>query len=251
MPENEIPSEILSETPETVIPLGLASNIAAPPEPLPAPPPEPPEETVSVASVTATPPENILPVWVLTGTEMSASDIRRINFDLFGLQRKTLVVKGELIREELYKNYESATPAFPKGRFTNLAVRIYNNYERKDGFVYRRLQTIEWLMTDGTVGASIIDRPKVYSDESQIAEGKRRRENIINFLTKQAVTMFGEGGGGQLLVGLKEEIEKYITGVTAPLIGAVGQLAMPALDAPAGPGVTVRQYFVSELTLDY
>lgn len=243
MPENE--------TPQEVAPLGLANNLAdsfAPPAP---PPAVTPPAIVSASATATTPPENIPPVWVLTGSEMSAFDIRRINFDLFGLQRKALVVKGELIREELYKSYESATPAFPKGRFLNLAVRIYNNYERRDGFVYRRLQTIEWLLSDGTVGAAIIDRPKVYSDEAQIAEGKRRRENIINFLTKQAVLMFGEGGGGQLLIGLKEQIEKYISGVTAPLIQAVKDLAMPELDAPAGPGVTVRQYFISELTLDY
>ncbi len=268
MPENEppeIPPAIpQNEAPPFEMPLPVpqpafdraalegAMNAATSVIPPPAPPvPEAVPPPGSVAATAATPPESIPPVWVLTGTEMSAFDIRRINFDLFGLQRKTLVVKGELIREELYKSYETATPAFPKGRFTGLAIRIYNNYERKDGFVYRRLQTIEWLLSDGTVGTSIIDRPKVYSDEAQIAEGKRRRENIINFLTKQAVLMFGEAGGGQLLIGLKEQIEKYISGVTAPLIGAVGELPMAALDSPVAPGVTARQYFISELTLDY
>lgn len=212
---------------------------------------EPPEPKTGTTAVYPADPAQVAPVWMVTGTEMSAEQVRRVNFDLLGLQRKCLVVKGELVREELYRTYTDPTPQHPQGVFSGLAVRIYNNYERRGGFVFKRLQTIEWLLSDGTIGTSITDRQKVYSDEAQIAEGKRRRENIVNFLTKQAVLMFGEAGGGELLVGLKLQIEKYISGVTAPLIQAVGMLDMPALDTAIGPGVTVRQYFISELTLDY
>ena len=163
---------------------------------------------------------------------------------------------GELQKTEYYRRFNPDT-----GEFFGLEVIVHNRYHRRmednSKFVFRRLQIIQWLLSSNQVGAEKRGVKYYITDADKVAEGARKRSNIVNTLVGYTSRVFGDEGAGNLLLALKNNIELYLSGVTEPLITQITGLQVPEFDYPLPVPVqnvpeetTIREYVIQALNYD-
>jgi len=170
----------------------------------------------------------------------------------------TDVYKGE-VREITY--YETVV-LNPDGTQTGETPVI------KETFVYTRdtsllpisrVMKIYWFLQDGTTHAIIKERLKYYTPEQKIAEGQRRRRNIIDFMQPPVLGMIAitEGItideaitiGAPLFDTYQSEISTYVYSPRNPVLqdAITADITYAWLNNDIGGGVTIRAYMLDQL----
>jgi len=170
----------------------------------------------------------------------------------------TDVYKGE-VREITY--YETVV-LNPDGTQTGETPVI------KETFVYTRdtsllpisrVMKIYWFLQDGTTHETIKERLKHYTPEQKIAEGQRRRRNIIDFMQPPVLGMIAitEGItideaitiGAPLFDTYQSEISTYVYSPRNPVLqdAITADTTYAWLNNDIGGGVTIRAYMLDQL----
>ena len=136
------------------------------------------------------------------------------------------MVKGEVTKVEYFRNYDQ-----PTNTYSDLIVQEDITNFRQNGFVAYREMLITWYLEDDTPSPSTKLRTKYYSGEEAIAEGKRRRGNIINEIEINVVGMIAVAEGISIedaaaigeafLNSLNTEVTGYVRSGNTALITAV------------------------------
>lgn len=145
-----------------------------------------------------------------------------IDYDVLGFHKKRLIVKGELILVEYYRNYDGVT-------YSDLILDETRTYFRNGiGLIQHRSQNVRWYLEDNTIGCEKITM-KYYSSSESIDEGITRRNNIINDAKIYALGTIGQAYGFDLMNSLKTQIDLYVQGYTQPLKDGVNTSTKPYL----------------------
>jgi len=179
-----------------------------------------------------------------------------LDYDIIGLHKKRTLSKGELVVVEYYGKYDS-------GVYSNLIIREERVYYRVNQMVSRREMDIKWYLNDGTVGTTK-HTIKYYSTTESMQELDSRRSNIISDLKINTVGLVMLCSGvtsvaaqtiaRPMVSTYNLEISKYLQGYEQELRTAVANDTIyPWLDLtiPNTGGLTIRQYLISGLTVDY
>ncbi len=154
-----------------------------------------------------------------------------LDYDIFGFQKFRGFVKGELIEVKLINSEEDEVVK---------ETRVFTRDENH--FVISRQTTIEWFLTDGSVGESKT-WIKTYSAEEAIVEGEIRRKNVIDAAKYQMFASVGKLYSFDFLLGVKTQMNYYIDGYTTPLISAINTSTKPYMT------IEVKQAIIEILTL--
>lgn len=173
------------------------------------------------------------------------------------LTPKRTFVKGELQKVEYYADYDQATDTY-----SNIVVQEDISYTRVNGFVASREMVITWYFKDGTASPITKSRLKYYTGKEAIAEGKRRRANIINLIEISVVGLIAQAEGVTVedaaaigetfLASLNLPVSNYERSGNTQLITDVQNATETWLDKPAAgqpDGVTIRDFIVDQLTI--
>ena len=169
---------------------------------------------------------------------------------IFGTERS---VRGELSRIEYYVS--AIRDAQGRVVYDDLVLSESFEYVRNAlGFALSRTQTITWYNEDDTTHAHRKVLTKVYDDD-QLAEGTRRRRNVIDMGTTMIVGTLSAQPGG-LAHAIDEgkaffdrhvaEVASYIETSSRGLVDtSIPDDATEWLDSVlVSPGVSVRAYLV-------
>jgi len=111
-------------------------------------------------------------VFALTGLR---SDPTQLNFCIECLAKKVKMVRGDIVKEEYFKEYDESTK-----EYKNLVVWIEREYEDdEDQLPIKRITRIKYPNTDGTIGYEKI-KMKYYTEASSIAARQKRLSNRLN-----------------------------------------------------------------------
>jgi hypothetical protein len=89
------------------------------------------------------------------------------------LHRKSIIVKGECVREEFYGDYNGTV-------YNDLVVKEETTFTRDTlGFPISKQVTITWYRNDGSACEIKKIWNKYYSGLEKIAEGEFRRSNLV------------------------------------------------------------------------
>ena len=181
-------------------------------------------------------------IFRLTGQR---DDVNLIDYDLFGLHKVRRFLKGELIEVNYYKHFSEQT-----GKHSWLCVSERNVYIRRNDFVYKRDKQIIWYLENGEIGLEK-NTVKYYSELEAIAEGKTRRENIIDGVKTKAWNLLGPANAFGLLTLLKPQIDIYLEGYLEPLYQALAGVSQPYLDnfLLEDNQTTVRAFLIDFVTI--
>lgn len=186
------------------------------------------------------------------------------------LHRKSILVKGECIREEFYADVavsETGTVSY-----SNLIVKEETSYLRNPlGFPVSKTSTISYALRDGTFHPVIKTIKKVYSALEQISEGKTRRGNLVDNLQMPCIGLisfvtngnFNATGaiileGRKFLADYKNEFEIFVSNSDKTILSC---LTNPShenyvstenyywIDKMTPYGITIRQYLINELSI--
>lgn len=173
------------------------------------------------------------------------------------LHPKRTFIKGELTKVEFYSSYDPGTETFD-----DLVVQEDYVYIRENGFVSSRELTITWVLADGTLSPNTKTRIKYYDQGAALAEGKRRRKNLINNLSIQIVGLIAatEGVTVEEATATGEAfLDKHSADIsTFELSGSDVLPQAIAADTeelwldnplPQDPETTIREFIISELTI--
>lgn len=181
------------------------------------------------------------------------------------LHRKSILVKGECIREEFYQNYDGVT-------YSNLIVKEESTYTRDAlGFPMYRTTIISWINADNTVNSNTKTWVKYYSNLEQISEGKVRRGNLVDSLQKPcigliSIAMIGTPNptsavileGRRFLFDYKKEFDAFVDESNREIVSCFSDSANARyatstnyswIDSMTPYGVTIRQFLIGELTI--
>lgn len=187
-------------------------------------------------------------------TIISAHPPVDINYDILAYHKKRTFDKGELIKVEYFENFEN-------GVYDSKVVEELRTYYRVNNMLSRREMTINWMLDDGTTGYTK-NTVKYYTLLEAIQAGETRRSNVISNLKisvigliaqiAQVSPIVAQQTGVPFLNTYAVEISKYIQGFDQILIDAItNDTTFDWLNLELAPSYTVRQYLVSELTIDY
>lgn len=181
-----------------------------------------------------------------------------VDYDLWGFHKKKYHNKGELRKIEYYANYD-----FPSNTYKNIVVKEDITYYRLNEMVYRLVKDISWFLDNGNTGATKTITKYLTLDESIIL-GEDRRRTIISQLKIKVIGLLQMTSGvtqteaeemGMSLIDIYgTNIVKYIEGVGNSLVDALNaDITFSWLNnvIPDSGGITIRQYLISELTIDY
>lgn len=181
-----------------------------------------------------------------------------VDYDIMSLHKKRTTVKGELIKVEYYGDYNYVTKTYSKK-----IVSEERTYYKVNQLLNRREMTIKWYLSDGSVGFQK-NTTKYYSNTEAMAELDTRRANIISELKINTVGLiiFCSGVtsvqaqliGKPLVSTYNIEMSKYVQGYEQELRDAIlNDTIYPWLNLtiPNTGGMTIRQYLISGLTVDY
>jgi hypothetical protein len=187
------------------------------------------------------------------------------------LHRKSILVKGECIREEFYASV-SVNPTTGALTYSNLIVKEETTYTRNSlGFPVSKLSTISYMLRDGTYHPTIKTISKVYSSLEQISEGKTRRGNLVDNLQMPcigliSIAMTGSQNpstavileGRRFLADYKNEFESFVAASDKAILSCFNDVNNPKyaassnyswIDAQTPYGITIRQFLINELTI--
>ena len=187
------------------------------------------------------------------------------------LHRKSILVKGECIREEFY---ESATinPTTGAITYSNLIVKEETTYVRNSlGFPISKTAVISYAMEDGTFHTTKKTIIKYYSSLEQIDEGKTRRGNLVDNLQMPcigliSIALLGHPSatpavileGRRFLSDYKNEFETFVSASDKTILSCLTDTNNPRyilqtnyswIDSMTPYAVTIRQYLINELTI--
>lgn len=181
-----------------------------------------------------------------------------MNYDILALHKNRSFNKGEIISVEYYGDHDYFTKTY-----SDLLVKEVREYHRLNHMIYRRNMAISWYLNDGTVG-HVKNTVKYYTTQEGIRAGETRRANVI---TNVKITVVGliMAASGITSVDAQElgrpfintysnEMAKYIQGYEDEIKNVITndtQYDWLNLEIPNTGGITIRQYLISELTIDY
>jgi len=181
-----------------------------------------------------------------------------INYDIIGLHKKRTIVKGELIKVEYYGDFDPITNTYYQKIVSEERV-----YYRVNQMVSRREMLIKWYLSDGSVGVEK-STVKYYSTIESIQELDSRRSNIISDLKINTIGLIAVCSGitslqaqlvGRPFVSTYAlEISKFLQGYEGELKSAILNDTIYGwlnLSIPNTGGLTIRQYLLSGLDVDY
>lgn len=171
------------------------------------------------------------------------------------LHPKRTFVKGELQRVEWFADNEE----------TDLVVCVNIEYVRDPiGFALHRTTIREWIKEDGEAHHDKKTTVKHYDDLAQIKEGEARRSNIISGLQKPILGFLiasePETAAPILVLQGRDFLKSYqpdfLAFINESHKGVLERLTndsnYPWLDNPTPfPGVTIRQFLLSQLDLGF
>lgn len=182
-----------------------------------------------------------------------------VDYDLGGLYKKRTFDKGELIQVEYYGKYNNGS-----GLYNDLVVKEERTYYRVNRMLNRREMKISWYLNDGETVGEIKNTTKYYTLQEAIEAGVTRRNNIITKLKIEVIGILQMASGitsiqaqnlGQVFLDVYySEIGKFITGFEDVLKYSIANdidFVWLSLVIPNTGGITIRQYLISELTIDY
>jgi hypothetical protein len=147
-----------------------------------------------------------------------------IDYDVYGLHKEKIVVKGNLILVNYYKNYDIISK-----EYSDLVVREHREYLRdENGLAIKRNQKTEWIMMDESVGLTK-NTIKYYNQTEAIQEGIDRRTNIIDETKVYCINNIGLNYSFDLLNTVSVYVSLFKDGYTAPLREAISALVKPYL----------------------
>ncbi|NJO64324.1 MAG: hypothetical protein HC836_41010 [Richelia sp. RM2_1_2] len=181
-----------------------------------------------------------------------------LDYDIIGLHKKRYLVKGELVKVEYYGEYNPVNKQYSK-----LVVSEDRIYYRENQMAHKREMTIKWYLNDGSVGFSK-DTLKYYSTTEAMSELDTRRSNIISELKINTVGLImmcsgvtsiqAQVIGKPLLSSYSTQISKYVQGYEQELRDSIANdniYQYLNCVIPNTGGITIRQYLISGLTIDY
>lgn len=181
-----------------------------------------------------------------------------IDYDLLGYNKKRVFDKGELLRVEYCESYNQGT-----GVYSGKVVEEVRTYYRVNQMLNRREMSINWYLDDGSIGHRKTTT-KYYTMLEVIQAGETRRANLISDLKITVIGLLmaasgatgiqAQNAGKPFLDSYSIEIAKYIQGFENDLKEAISNDSTYTwlnLVVPNTGGITVRQYLISELTIDY
>jgi len=147
-----------------------------------------------------------------------------IDYDVYGLHKEKIIVRGNLILVNYYKNYDTISK-----EYSDLVVREHREYLRdENGLVTKRNQTTEWIMMDESVGL-INATVKYYNQTEAIQEGIDRRTNIIDEAKVYCINNIGLNYSFDLLNTVSVYVSLFKDGYTSPLRSAISASTKPYL----------------------
>ena len=177
-----------------------------------------------------------------------------VDYNLLGLHKKRTFVKGELQKIEYFANYDPSTQTH-----STLILREERSYIRNaDDYLDHRILTITWMFNDETEGQQK-QTTKFYAIEEAVAEGKRRRENIVNSLkfstvaliaqTQQITIIAAEDAAKPFLRSIITDIDLFVAGDKDPLIDNITNNTTDSFldDVIDENNTTIRMYLLGEL----
>lgn len=181
-----------------------------------------------------------------------------IDYDLLGYNKKRTFNKGELERVEYYEKFNQTA-----NTFTNKVVEEIRTYYRINQMLSRREMTINWLLSNNTTGYTKTTT-KYYTMIEAIQAGETRRSNLISdlkidvigliMMASGATSIQAQFAGTPFLSTYAIEISKYIQGFEQQLKDAIANDVLYSwmnLTIPNTGGITIRQYLIGELSIDY
>jgi len=143
-----------------------------------------------------------------------------IDYDILGLKKNRIIVKGELVKCEYFNNFNPETNIF-----SDLVIEETRHYTRNIlGLVQYRTQITNWILNDNSTGLTM-NFTKYYSPTESIDEGIDRRNNMIGaskvVLLDELKKLYGEptnqSYGFDLLLSVKTQMDYFSQGHTQPL----------------------------------
>lgn len=102
------------------------------------------------------------------------------------LHPKHDIVRGELRKTVYYADSDGVNFYVP-------VLEVNFTWHRDaSGFCYRRDSSISYYMNDGSINEQTKDMIKFYNEQESIEEGRRRRQNIVNDITLQLLSMLNQ-----------------------------------------------------------
>lgn len=187
------------------------------------------------------------------------------------LHRKSILVKGECIREEFYET-ASIHPTTGATVYSNLIVKEETTYTRNSlGFPISKVSIISYALEDGTFHPTTKTIFKIYSQLEQIDEGKVRRGNLVDNIQMPCIGLisFAMTGsfnptpavileGRRFMSSYKDEFELFVSSSDKTIISClttstnaryISSANFSWIDAMTPYQVTIRQYLTNELTI--
>ena len=148
-----------------------------------------------------------------------------IDFTIYGLHKEEIISHDGFLTDIRYwKNYDGIT-------YTDLWVHEHRNYivDDNSGLTVTREMTIEWYLTDDTIGYSRTYPLKYYNQVEAIAEGIRRRSNITDKAKVYCINALGLQYSFDLLNSVKIQLDLFVQGYTPPLRDSIAASTKPYL----------------------
>ena len=165
-------------------------------------------------------PYDVIPASITYKINNNQIDPSYIDYDILGLHKKRIILKGELKTVEYYRNFNGVI-------YSDLVVKETREYIRNPiGLVQYRILKAEYYMTDDVIGLTK-SFTKYYTPQESIQEGIDRRSNIIDDAKIIMLGTVGQTYGFDFLNTYKSEIEIYRDGYKQPLLDAVSNTTKP------------------------
>lgn len=189
-----------------------------------------------------------------------------VNYDIMSFAKKRTFNQGELTKVEYYEKYIPSA-----NTYQNKVVVENRTYYRINQLLNSRIINIAWLMDDCITTGFTKTTYKNYTPLEAIQAGQARRENVISDLEISVIGLLmqlGTGGtgtttltsliaqqsGAPFLSTYNAQISKFIQGFETDIkVAIAADTIYPWLNKviPNTGGITIRQYLIAGLTIDY
>lgn len=189
-----------------------------------------------------------------------------INYDILGYAKKRTFNQGELTRVEYYDSFNPSA-----NTYSELVVVEDRKYYRINQLLNSRVMNIAWILNDGVTTGYTKTTYKNYTPLEAIQAGQARRQNVIADLEINVIGLLmqlGTGGtgtttlnslqaqmnGAPFLSTYNAQISKFVQGFEQDIKDAIAaDTIYPWLNLviPNTGGITIRQYLIAGLTIDY
>lgn len=148
-----------------------------------------------------------------------------MDYDILGLHKERIISHEGFLTDIMYwKEYNGVT-------YSNLYVHEHRKYnvDSGTGLTVTRELTVEWYLTDDTIGYTRKYALKYYNQQESIDEGITRRNNVISKAKVYCINTLGLNYSFDLLNSVKTQLDLFIQGYTQPLRDAIASSTKPYL----------------------